>query len=83
MISVHTNELHCDRTLRPSRLLFCFQKPTSDLNARNANHECNADTRNIIIMYFQSVAVNISITSSTSPRVIPNDVIIVSVAAAT
>ena len=40
MMSWHTKLVHCVRTDRPSRLLFCFQNPMSFLNARNANHEC-------------------------------------------
>mmetsp|Transcript_14608 Transcript_14608/g.61622 ORF Transcript_14608/g.61622 Transcript_14608/m.61622 type:complete len:308 (-) Transcript_14608:784-1707(-) len=73
MIAWHANELHCVRTDNPSRLDFFFQNPTSCLNAKNANQECNSETTNVAAIHRQSWPVNSSFTSSRSLSVIPND----------
>mmetsp|Transcript_38253 Transcript_38253/g.95059 ORF Transcript_38253/g.95059 Transcript_38253/m.95059 type:complete len:211 (-) Transcript_38253:239-871(-) len=72
MTSWHTKLDHCDRTERPSRLDFFFQKPMSCRNARNANHECRIEIENVNASHFQSVPVTISFISSKSDSVMPN-----------
>mmetsp|Transcript_3886 Transcript_3886/g.14335 ORF Transcript_3886/g.14335 Transcript_3886/m.14335 type:complete len:268 (-) Transcript_3886:663-1466(-) len=67
----HTNVDHCVRTLKPSRLLFCFQNPMSCLNARNANQLCSKDTAKVTAIHRQSCPVKSSLTSSKSLSVKP------------